>query len=56
MTQESFTVRHGEKTSRIIESISDRYKVSLEKATDIYYNSLTSMIIEEGVADLYCRS
>lgn len=40
----------------IIESISHRYKVSLDKATDIYYNSLTSLLIEEGVADLHCRS
>ena len=56
MTQESITVLQGEKTARIIESISDRYKVSLEKATDIYYNSLTSVLIEEGVADLHCRS
>lgn len=30
--------------------------VSLQEATDIYYNSETSNLIEEGVADLHCRS
>lgn len=32
------------------------YGVSLEEATDIFYNSETSNMIEDGVADLHCRS
>ena len=56
MTQESMTVLRGEKVARIIENISDRYSVSLDEASDIYYNSDTSILIEEGVADLHCRS
>ena len=28
----------------------------LNEATDIYYNSETANLIEEGVADLHCRS
>ena len=56
MTQESLTVLRGEKVARIIENISDRYSLSLDKASDIYYNSDTSILIEEGVADLHCRS
>ena len=32
------------------------YGVPLEEATDIYYNSETANLIEEGVADLHCRS
>lgn len=56
MTQESITVLRGEKVARIIEHISNSYSVSLDKASDIYYNSDTSILIEEGVADLHCRS
>jgi hypothetical protein len=32
------------------------YGVSLNDATDIYYGSETANLIEEGVADLHCRS
>lgn len=32
------------------------FGVSLEKATDIYYSSKTAAMIEEGIADLHCRS
>lgn len=44
------------KIARIIEVYSTRYGVSLEEAADTYYNSITSQLIEEGVADLHCRS
>ncbi|MDE6335529.1 MAG: DUF3791 domain-containing protein [Muribaculaceae bacterium] len=37
-------------------SLCELYKVSLKDATDIYYRSTTSDLIEEGVADLQCRS
>lgn len=56
MTQESITVLRGEKIAKIIENISSRYTISLEEAADIYYNSDTSILIEEGIADLHCRS
>ena len=36
--------------------ISEMFNVPLEKATDIYYSSDTSNLIEEGIADLHCRS
>ena len=32
------------------------FDISLNEATDIYYNSETANLIEEGVADLHCRS
>ena len=32
------------------------FDVSIDMATDIYYNSETANMIEEGVADLHCRS
>lgn len=56
MTQESITVLRGEKTAKIIENISNKYGVSFDEAADIYYNSSTSVLIEEGIADLHCRS
>lgn len=56
MTEESKIVLRGDKCAGIISSISGRYGVDLKKATDIYYKSETSQLIEEGVADLHCRS
>lgn len=56
MTEESRTVLRGDKCANIIRSISDIYGVSLIQATDIFYNSETSELIEEGVAGLHCRS
>ena len=42
--------------ARIIMSISEMYGVSINDAADIYYNSETSNMIEDGIADLHCRS
>ena len=49
-------VQKGSKCAAIIRSMSEMYHISLEEATDIYYNSETSTLIDEGVADLHCRS
>ena len=56
MTEESKTVLRGDKCADIIQCISSMFNVSLEQAADIFYNSDTSVLIEEGVADLHCRS
>ncbi len=56
MTQESLIVLRGEKLARIIQYLSQLYTIPLEKATDMYYTSETATLIEEGVADLHCRS
>lgn len=56
MTEESKIVLRGDKSADIIESITDMYGVPLEQSTDIFYNSETSVLIEEGIADLHCRS
>ncbi len=56
MTQESLTILRGEKIANVIEQICLLYSVPLDTAADIYYNSETSNLIEEGVADLHCRS
>lgn len=56
MSEESIQVIRSSQCARIISCISDMYDVSLQVATDIYYNSETSNLIEEGIADLHCRS
>lgn len=44
------------KYARIINEISMMHGVSLEEAMDIFYNSPILPLLEEGVADLHCRS
>ena len=44
------------KYARIIEEISKMYSVPLDNAMDIFYNSDTLQLMEDGVADLHCRS
>ena len=56
MTEESKMALRAAKVANIIMSLGELYKVSLKDATDIYYRSTTSDLIEEGVADLQCRS
>jgi aminoglycoside phosphotransferase family enzyme len=56
MSEESKLILRSVKTARIIENISEMFNVSLQDATDIYYNSETANLIEEGIADLHCRS
>ena len=56
MSEESKQVLRSAQCARIIVCISDMFGVSLADATDIYYNSETANLIEEGVADLHCRS
>lgn len=56
MTEESKLAFQANKSANIIKSLCDLYRVSLQKATDIYYQSDTSELIEDGIADLQCRS
>lgn len=44
------------KYARIIEEISNMYSISLDEAMDMFYHSDTMQLMEEGVADLHCRS
>ena len=32
------------------------FNVPLDKATDIFYSSETANMIEDGIADMHCRS
>lgn len=56
MTDEAKQNILDEKFSHIIVALSEQHKISIEQAMDIFYNSTTSQLIEEGVADLHCRS
>ena len=44
------------KNARIIALLANYFDGSLEKATDVFYQSLTSQLIQDGIADLHCRS
>ena len=56
MSEDSKQMMRGEQCARIILCISEMYGILIDEATDIYYNSETADMIEEGVADLHCRS
>lgn len=56
MTEGSKVVLKASKVVNIIMSLCDLYNIPIKEATDIYYKSTTSSLIEEGVADLQCRS
>ena len=44
------------KFARIINEMSEMYHITIDKAFDIFYNSESGSLIDEGVADLHCRS
>lgn len=54
--EESDIVLRGEKCARIIEAIHELYGTSLEDAIMMFYTSPYLELLEEGVADLHCRS
>ncbi len=56
MTEESKLAFQASKSANIIKSLCNLYGLSLQEAADIYYQSDTSELIEEGIADLHCRS
>ena len=44
------------KYARIIDAMAEMHGLSLEESMDILYHSPLLTLIEEGVADLHCRS
>lgn len=56
MTDETSVVLRGEKNAGIIRSMCELYQLDPTAATDIYYTSETSSLIEDKVSDLHCRS
>ena len=51
MTDASKQILKSAKCARVIACISDMFHVSLQEATDIYYESETADLIDDGVAD-----
>ena len=56
MIDETKMALRGAKAANIIVSLSELYKLTIQKATDLYYKSTTADMIEKGIADLHCRS
>ena len=56
MNEDSTQIIKSARCARVIQMLSTMYGISLSEATDMYYNSETSNMIEGGVADLHCRS
>ena len=56
MTEESKIAMRATKIANIIMCLCDIYHISLIQATDMYYKSITARMIEDGIADLQCRS
>lgn len=56
MTEESKLVTRAAKIANVILSICELYHISLPEATDMFYSSSTATMIEDGIADLQCRS
>ena len=56
MSEDSKQILKSTQCARIILCISEMYAMSIDEATDIFYNSETASMIEDGVADLHCRS
>lgn len=56
MSDETRLSLRANKCANIIQSLCELFGLSLEKATEMFYLSDTSQLIEDGVADLQCRS
>ena len=56
MNADSLQIIKSEQCSRIRANMSEMFGISLEEATDIYYTSETAAMIEDGTAELHCRS
>ena len=56
MTEDSKNIILQAKNARIIEILAQKFGGSIEKALDIFYKSATAQLIQDGVADLHCRS
>lgn len=56
MTQESMMALRAAKCANIIKAICELSDLPVREATDLFYRSETAGLIEDGVADLQCRS
>lgn len=46
----------GNKNAGIVMAMSELFNISIQDATNIYYQSDTARLIEDKVSDLHCRS
>lgn len=53
---ETDLVLRANKNAAIIMAMSELFRISIQEATNIYFQSETAQLIEEKVADLHCRS
>ena len=56
MTEESKISIRASKIASIILALHELYGLSMPEATEAFYTSATSDMIEQGIADLQCRS
>lgn len=49
MNEDSTQIIKSARCARVIQTLSTMYGISLSEATDMYYNSETSNMIEEGL-------
>ncbi len=56
MNDESKQILRSSQCARIIICISEMFNVSLDNAAEIFYNSETASMVEDGISDLHCRS
>lgn len=56
MIQESAMALRAAKCAGIIKAMGELSGLSLQEAADVFYRSETAGLIEDGVADLQCRS
>lgn len=56
MTEISKQIYKGIKCANVITCLSEMHHLTLDEATDMYYGSETANLIDEGIADLHCRS
>lgn len=56
MSEDGKMAMQANKSANVIKAICELYGVSLQEAVDAYYQSDTSELIEDGVADFQCRS
>ena len=56
MTKVELQANKSTKSYAVIVCISEMQGIPLEQAMDIYYTSPYANLIDEGVADLHCRS
>lgn len=54
--RETDLVFRANKNAAIVLALSELYGLSIQDATDIFYQSETSELIEEKIADMHCRS